>query len=189
VVTLEEIRVLETADPARMEVEFTQTWQTETYCDTGTKRLVVEHDGEGLRVVEEVMETVSECPWASVASLLTFLDNYRIAVRKDDGEYLAAHTCLPFADETRGGDETERRESLASLEAVPTGLLARLRAGPAPRRQQVDGARWESTVRVESDAGTVRWQKVQDGELHVFSFAFEDGVWMYCAHEHEVPEQ
>ncbi len=187
VITVEEIEIGDLSDSDSIDVVFNQTWETDSYCDTGRKKLVVGLESGKLKVKKEIMETVTECPWVSVSTLLTFVDGYQRAVKKADTAYLAAHTCIPFTKEFHDyKKEIDALDEIQELSHVPTDVLLVLRAGPQNRIQKVDGVDWEAVLQVKNDDAVIMFGDLEDTDNHTFGFVFEEGAWKYCKHVQEL---
>lgn len=182
VITLEELTVKDVSDPESIEVTFDQTWETDTYCDRGSKSLQVRARDDSFVVTREAMQTVQECPWVSMASLLTFVDNYRMAVRKGEAEYLAAHTCIPFVVERLEGEAEARIQEIQEVADVPKDLVEDVRPGPRPRKQEIQYTEWEVSVEVMAHDATVFLDAGDGQSSHSFIFVFEEDRWKYCKH-------
>lgn len=191
---------LHSRDPGsgKVVVTFSQSWETGKYCDVGTKVVTLETSGESFLVTKEEMSSVEECPWAAPSTFFTFARNYRKAWRQEDLDYIAAHTCMPFAFNSliaRGGTrstEEQRYERLGDL-IDGSGIRDLLRTvaitdRPTTHRLGPGGCVFEVTAETSGEVAIVdvATTSCDVQESYRLEFSFEDTLWKLCSLRHEV---
>jgi len=188
-IRIEDVQV-EEAGSDEITVKLQQTWETDVYCDVGEKELTLAARGDGFLVRREVMVSAGECPWASVASLLTFLKNYQSAWEGEDIVYLAEHTAMPFPFETvitrgegEGEPETEELEKLSVFmdrqEVVDLVGDVSYKAHPTKQRLGERNCEYEARSVVEENTGTVTVSSVKCAleDSFVLTLTFAEDRW------------
>jgi hypothetical protein len=197
-ISVEEIESTQEPGSDEIVVTFRQSYETDIYCDVGEKRLVLVQADASFLVRAEEMLTVEECPWGSPATFYPFARNYRRAWKNEDLDYIAGHTCMPFAYNSlivRGGSRSTEEEKLERLgDLVDRSAIRDLLRGASivPRtttlRLGPKGCEYEVTTETLEDVAIVDVATTSCAREETFrlEFSFEDERWKLCSLRHQI---